>query len=133
VDRPRHFVIRSERQRANAAACCLEAPEGWEVIIRPHKSKRSLQQNACLWAMLTAAADELGYTPTELHELAKAERFGTREVYIPDGSGRSVRIIKGSTTKLNVEEMSRYLDWLQVWVTENVGVDARSIRRAYGE
>jgi hypothetical protein len=119
-------------QRKAIAALAPAIAEGWEVIIRPHKSKRSLQQNACMWAMLAAAGDELGYSPAELHELAKAERFGVREVEVPKSRGKTLKIINGSTTKLSVQEMSLYLDWLQVWLTDNAGIDAYSLRKSYG-
>lgn len=132
MDKPRHFVIRSDVQRNAIAALAPAIAEGWEVIIRPHKSKRSLQQNACMWAMLAAAGDEIGYSPAELHELAKAERFGVREVEVPKSRGKTLKIINGSTTKLSVQEMSLYLDWLQVWLTDNAGIDAYSLRKSYG-
>jgi hypothetical protein len=132
MSQPRHFIIRSDIQRERASKHVWHVPEGWEVIIRPHKSKRSLQQNACMWAMLAAAGDEIGYSPAELHELAKAERFGVREVEVPKSRGKTLKIINGSTTKLSVQEMSLYLDWLQVWLTDNAGIDAYSLRKSYG-
>lgn len=135
MDRPRHFIVRGDGQRSRAADACWSAPVNWEIIIRPHKSKRNLQQNACMWAMNTAAAEYVGCSPADFHEIAKAEYFGVKQVQVQRPHGRKpdrlITIINGGTSKLNVEEMSRYIDWLQTFVTENCEVDGRSIRRSY--
>jgi hypothetical protein len=159
---PRRIIVRGDRQRRRVCEAlgvrhrtdeagypeydditgspiytAANLDDGWEVVIRKHKGKRNLQQNAAMWAMLTEAGKRLGYSPEEMHELAKAAYFGTREIKVPT-SGRAVldetiTIINGGTSKLNVEEMSAYLDWLVPWLTEHAEIDARSIRRAYRE
>lgn len=47
----RHFIFAHDVARRQAAAWCMNAPEGYHCRIEP--PTRSLEQNARLWAMLT--------------------------------------------------------------------------------
>jgi hypothetical protein len=48
---PHTVILASDRQRALAARCVAEAPEGYVVTVS--EPKRTLDQNARMWAMLT--------------------------------------------------------------------------------
>ena len=118
--------------RRNSARDAIDAaPDSFECVIRKRKYKRNLDQNACYHAMVGEAAKELGYSPDELHEVVKAAYFGTSEVTLPGEKPVTVRITKGSTAKLTVEEFSSLIDWTVNFLTENAGINARAIRRSY--
>lgn len=57
--------------RAQAIIASLPFDAIHEVIIRPHRGKRSLDQNALLWKWNNYIGVELGYTPEEMHEILK--------------------------------------------------------------
>lgn len=83
-----------------------------EVVIRPHKSKRTLSQNALYWKWLDIIrlhiADSIGqiYSGEDLHEWFKAKFLPTRLIGI---NGEDMPITS-STTKLNTAEMSEYME-----------------------
>ncbi|MDH4319665.1 MAG: recombination protein NinB [Desulfobulbaceae bacterium] len=58
--------------RAQAIIASLPLDPIHEVVIRPHKGKRSLDQNALLWKWNTYIGVELGYDSEEMHEILKA-------------------------------------------------------------
>lgn len=67
----RTFRLVHQVARSNAAKFCLEAPEGWDVIIRPHKKDRSLAQNRLAFQWYMERAEQQGTTPEYEHRLAK--------------------------------------------------------------
>jgi len=67
------LVIKTKEiaSRAQVIIASLPLDAIHEVIIRPHRGKRSLDQNALLWKWNTYMGAELGYTPEEMHEILK--------------------------------------------------------------
>lgn len=51
------FVMSHDTARTRAAAAVMAAPEGWRVTVEP--PKRNHEQNALLWVLLTAFAEQL--------------------------------------------------------------------------
>lgn len=131
----RQITLRDDRPgqlaaiRGRAHDAVDAAPAGYEVLVRKRKSKRSLQANAYMWALNTEAGKELGYSPAEMHELCKAAFGGTRKVTIGD---ITVEVLNTSTSKMSVEEFTNYIDWLGQYLTTEVGIDARALRRVHG-
>lgn len=121
------YILSSELAKANCAKRImqeieLDRDEIHEVVIRPHKSSRSLEQNDYQWRLLRAAAEPLGYSPEELHEVAKDAYGGHTEKVI---MGIKVKVLNFSTSKAKVDEMRLYLDWLEPYLAENCGIDPR--------
>ena len=46
------FILAHDTARQRALSAVANAPEGMEVIVKPHKSTRSLQQNSLYWKWL---------------------------------------------------------------------------------
>jgi len=71
-----------------------------DIIIRKHKTKRTLKQNAYYWdVVVPILADYIGHdNPEDMHEDLKLE-FNPVESKITPG-----KMIGGSTTKLSTEE-----------------------------
>lgn len=76
-----------------------------EVLLRRHKKKRSLEQNALYWSWLGIISRHTGNDTEQLHEAFK-QRFA--EAMVADVFGKTVTIY--STAKMKVGEMSEYLD-----------------------
>ena len=87
----------------------LDPTERWAVSWKPWKSKRSLDQNARYWKLVTAFGEHVGYERDEMHQLMgykflryeKICRDGLRRTFIP------------STTKLNTAEMADYQERIE--------------------
>ena len=90
-------------------AMSLESPQ--EVAIKPHKRKRSDEQNRRLWSIYRVIGDELGYTDDEIHALMVYKHLGmlTKEI-----AGQTIEYLP-STTKLNTSEMSEYQERIERW------------------
>ena len=95
-----------------------------EVIIRKRRSKRSDRQNAWYWSqILELLSERTGHTPDELHEYCKA-RFIPKRLAICDGNGVVIddRVVGGSTTKLNREQMADFCEEIRRWAAEDLGL-----------
>lgn len=96
----------------------LDPTRKWTIEITEAKKKRSGDQNRLLWAIYTAIANATGHTPEEIHEACKAMflppetiKVGAREV-----------VVSGSTTKRDVSEFSDYVERVQSWAQNELGV-----------
>lgn len=112
------------RKRACHVIESLPGDDVFEVIIRPHKKDRSLQQNAYYWKIVTIIANDLGQTKDELHFEMK-RKFLTR-IFCRDDEGyaemaQAIRVAQSdvlarkvvdltSTTQASVAQMSEYID-----------------------
>ena len=91
----------------------LDPTKKWQVTARPYKSKRSLDQNSRLWEWYTALGNYIGYEREEVHELMGWQFLRSQKVI----NGINVEVIK-STTKLNTEEMTHYMESIERWASE---------------
>lgn len=94
------------------------------VIVRPASRPRSLAQNAFYWgACIAAVSEHTGYTPDEVHELAK-QLFLPQHVAIADLNGEIVadRVVGGSTSRLSTADMHEFTERFRRWAAETVGV-----------
>jgi probable phage associated protein len=95
-----------------------------DITIRPHKSKRSVEQNRRLWKIYGELADKAWvngrrYSAETWHEYCKGYFLGFELKAMPDGSELKTPI---STTTLNTAEMTDYQNRLQVWAAGNFGL-----------
>lgn len=73
-----------------------------ELVLREHKSKRSLPQNSYYWGVVVALlAEDCGYDPEEMHEALKWKFLQRHDVPLP-----TVR----STASLNTAEFTAYIE-----------------------
>lgn len=98
--------------------------QGWlagspdlEIVIRPYKSKRTIEQNKRLWKIYQVIADEVWvqgrrYDAETWHEYFKGRLIGYNERLLPNGEVLKTPI---STTTLNTAEMTDYQNRLQAW------------------
>lgn len=111
--------------RANAAAFCQQAPEGWAVTFAPYEQHRSLEVNAAYWAWLHEIADSGladengdGFTVDRLHRLMKRKFLGKFIRVMPNGDTEEM---EASTTRLTAKEFRDYFTRCQAWIAEVMG------------
>jgi hypothetical protein len=115
--------------KANAAAMAKQG-QPLEVRVSVHKAKRSSEQNALMWVLLTAIADQAWVAGRQFdaevwHEHLKREllpeetaRGVAKWRYLPSGD----RVLAMSTTDLDVSEFSTYVEKLQAKAAVELGV-----------
>lgn len=91
------------------------------VTVREAKAKRSVEQNARLWAMLNEIAanawiDGRQFPAEAWHEHFKRRLIGLQE--LPDGSTVGI-----STTTLSVAQMTEYMDAIEAIAVDELGVE----------
>lgn len=92
------FALRSQQVRSRAAEFILNLPDKpvYEARIGLHKKSRSTQANAYYWGVVvTAMADHLGYTKSEMHTILCGECFGWKSVAF---KGRNVEVPNRTST-----------------------------------
>ena len=75
------------------------------VTVTNKKPKRTVLQNAFLWAYYTHIAEETGHSPDEIHEWAKGKLLPSKVVEV---MGDKVRM-RGSTTDLSVSDFIEFI------------------------
>lgn len=98
----------------------LESNAELEVCIRPHKSKRSIEQNRRLWFLYREISEKVfidgrRFSQDVWHEFLKRKFIGCIEM--PNGQLMGI-----STTKLSVQEMSEYQEKIISWASMEHGV-----------
>ena len=85
----------------------LEGDTPYEIIIRPYKSSRSIEQNNLLHSWLRAIAEETGHTVDEIKDYVCSEYLGSVEYLGLNGTPKR-RLV--TTSELSVEEMSALIE-----------------------
>lgn len=96
-------------------------PEGYlEVIIRPWKAKRSLDQNSLYWMWVGILAKhfskKIPVSKEGMHDILRHKHLGYEDKHIGN------TLIPGqlkSTTDLTVPEMSEYMTKVEAWAAEH--------------
>lgn len=133
----RTFILRTQDHaqacwafiKSNAAAMA-EQGQPLEVRVSVYKAKRSTEQNALMWVLLTQIADQAWVAGRQFAAEVWAEHF-KREL-LPEETARGVkkwkflpngeRVLAMSTSNLNVSEFSTYLEKLQAKAAVELGV-----------
>ena len=115
----RLFVLSHLEARKRAAQAVAEAPDGYRVCIEP--PKRNLEQNALLWVMLSAFADQLVWPvngamvklePEEWKDiLTAAYRRETQRVAM--GLDGGMVMLGMRTSKLNKRQFAELIEFIQ--------------------
>jgi hypothetical protein len=117
---PQTIYVDSEQRRARAVAILSRLPldKPFEVRIGPYESSRSAQQNRRYWLLMGLLATTTGHDKDELHDWCKDKFLGTREIEI---AGER-RVIRPSTRRLKVNEFAAYMEKVEAWMIETLGV-----------
>ncbi len=87
-------------------------PDNWQVLIKKRADSRSVEQNARLWSLYTSIGNYLGYTAEEIHQL-----MGFKFLLIEKYVGKDKITLVRSTTKLDVKDMSEYMEKIEAWAS----------------
>ncbi|MEO8718357.1 MAG: recombination protein NinB [Burkholderiales bacterium] len=118
----RVFILDTPAHRDNAVRYVARLPveDGvLELVVRPYIARRSLTQNARLWALHTKAAEVTGYSAEEMHEFALMRHFGTREIQV-GGITRTVPLKRSSTR--DRKEFAAFMEATEAWYIDEFGV-----------
>ena len=114
----RTFILRNATIRDAAMQFVGELPINdapLEVVIRPHKSKRTLSENAKYWALLSEIGNVLGYHRDEMHDVFR--RMFLPVAFVSVGGQEYPSL--ASSAKLDVGSFAQYLDKIEQWAAEN--------------
>lgn len=127
----RTFILR-EPEHAHALIAYLKANAGHQaasgkplaVTVAEHKQKRSTEQNARYWAMLTEIAENVQidgkwFDRDVWHEWAK-DRFAPK-VDGPTG------LLSVSTTQMNTEQFNQYMTRIESYAAQELGVEFTAV------
>ena len=101
----RSFEIRNECCRQIRAINIDDAV--WEVIVKPYKKNRSLEQNDMFHAWCGSIADKTGHSKEEIKNILIETVFGTEEYINLQGDQRT-RIRQ--TSSMTLGEMSELIE-----------------------
>ena len=91
-----------------------------EVIARPYIEKRTLEQNARLWALHSKAAEFVGCSAEDMHEDMLCAMYGYTEVRMPSGDLRR-RPLKRSSAR-NRKEFAEFMEYVESFYIRELGV-----------
>ena len=116
------LTLRNPLLRAQAIRAIQQIPanEVMDFTLVPHKSTRSLEQNARYWSLLTEISEQLTpegkvYSPETWHQYLRAKFIG-KDTVVVDGD---VLFVPKTTTKLKVAEFSDLMTQVEAWGTEH--------------
>jgi hypothetical protein len=117
----RRFLLDTPAHRDNAARYIARLPveDGvLELIVRPYIPRRSLTQNARLWALHAKAAGVTGYSAEEMHEFALMRYFGHREIE----AGGIVRVVPLKRSSMrDRREFAAFMEATEAWYIDAFG------------
>ena len=94
-----------------------------DIVIRKHKSQRSLNQNSAYWGIAIEILSNCeafgGYTKEEIHDALRSKFLSTLD---PNTGLTKIR----STTDLNTVEFNQYYEVIQRWAAEFLNVNIPS-------
>lgn len=116
----RALLVLTPNTREKAAAWLRKAPDGTRVEFRA--PRRSLDQNAKLWALLTDVAEQAQHCgqryPAEVWKTLFMQAFGREVRFLPTLDGSSVFPLGFRSSELTKAEMSELIEFIQVWGAE---------------
>ena len=120
------FVIKDKaiRHRAVSAVSEITGEPLMQVVISEYKSGRSAAQNSMYWMWIGQMREGLAtltgeqHQNEDIHEFMKDKFLDRKAVTI----GGDVKVVSASTAKLNVSEMSAYLERLDIYCADELNI-----------
>lgn len=117
-------VIRNEslRKMVLLTIGALDLAKPWKVTIERETNRRTLSQNALMWAWIDDVVEHViehtGHDKDEIHDFFKAKFLPTRLIRIENEIQRAT----GSTKSLTTKEMTDYMNKIYAWATTELGL-----------
>jgi hypothetical protein len=125
IHKPRHFWTsgqsrcRDVMRLAYLFAFELSASSAIEIIVRPVKSRRTLEQNAKLWAMLGDIARQVEWSVNGVRGLLNADDWKNimtatvrQEVRMAEGINGGFVLLGQSTKRMTVSELGEIIEFM---------------------
>jgi hypothetical protein len=116
----RHFIFAHDTARRQAAAWCMNAPEGYHCRIEP--PTRSLEQNARLWSMLNEIAAQVEWYGRKLDSESWKHIFTSslrKMDVVPNLDGSGFVALGLSTSKMSKRELSDLMELMAAFGVEH--------------
>lgn len=115
----RTVVLAHERARQTAREYVNAAPAGWVVTLQP--AKRSIEQNARMWAMLTDVSKQVEWygkrlTPEDWKHVFTASV--RRLVVVPNLDGTGFVALGLSTSRMDKRELGELMELIEAFGAE---------------
>lgn len=115
------IIVGSDTDRKRAASWAMKAPLNCRIEFK--QSKRSLDQNAALWAKLTDVASQAEHNgrkyPADMWKVLMLHAIGREVQFIPALDGKTFLPWGQSSSDLSKAEMTALLDFIDAWGTEH--------------
>lgn len=82
-----------------------------EIVIKPYRKNRSLEQNEYYWVVLTHISSETGHSKEDLHDMLRNKFLGMQTKSV---CNEEIQYLP-STRKLKVGEMADYITQIEAW------------------
>lgn len=128
----RTFVLRDDAIRCRACAAIMATSEPlFEVILRPFRDKRTLEQNALMWVQLGAIADQVDWFGERLsaEEWKDVLTAFVRKQRIVPGIDGGMVLLGSRTSKMSKAEFTELLDAINWFIAEKGVVIDESDRK----
>lgn len=120
------YILRNDDIKARLIGIIqgLSTSSPWEVELKPYKGKRSLAQNRLMWKWIDEIrlhiADSTGqlWSSDDIHEWLKDQFLPAKVVEI-DGKPAKAR---KSTAALNTREFTEYLEQIEMYCADRLGL-----------
>lgn len=115
----RRFIIAHAEARRRAVECVREAPDGYVVTVQ--EPTRNLEQNALMWVLLQAFADQLEWpvngvmcrlAPEEWKDILTAA-FRQELQRVAPGLGGGMVLLGMRTSKMGKRAFGEFLEFIQ--------------------
>lgn len=115
------LILHGQRDRQRAANWAFKAPPGTRVEFKA--PKRTLEQNARMWAMLTDVSRQVEhcgrrYTPDEW-KILFLHACGREVQFLPALDGKTFLPWGQSSSNLSKQEMSDLIEFMFAWGAEH--------------
>ena len=120
----RRFVLRNQQIAENAARFIVGLAVNddvplLEVVVRPYRSKRSLEQNAYYWKLITEIADFIGDDKESVSLQMKAKFLEPLKI-VPLSDGSKAAVFP-STADMTVRELATFCEMIEAWAVRELG------------
>lgn len=118
----RSFVLRDtsirDRMVGLLGALRIDPKKPLQIIVRPFKKKRTLEQNARYWKILEEISNQTGDSAKALHLYCREEFLGKHRYEVMG------KVIEEpiSTTELNTAQFANYCNQVEAWAASEHGV-----------
>lgn len=114
------YRINTQKDKEAVKSVIDKLPEGirYDVTIKRHRERRTLDQNRLYFLWMACLSDETGQSKDDLHEYFKQLYLGFEQRAVLNG-----RVyISPSTAALNTKQFSDYLNKIQMFANTELGI-----------